>query len=177
MDEHSVAREDLDDVNYQIREVYAQYGLTSYMSQVMERGLVNVLVVHHTAESTHPTQSTYDANLASLSRLTMGQLVGRFEASTLSNPQMNAELQAAAKERNFVAHRFFWDRAAYFSSFSGREAMLTELAETLSQFEHVDQLLGDLLRTLMEQAGFNRQWLEDRVAEALVDLRSTAPSD
>ncbi|MEO5535344.1 MAG: hypothetical protein ABIR17_09470 [Pseudolysinimonas sp.] len=41
-----VGREgDLDDASYQIREVYAQYGLTNYASQVMEKGIVNTLVL------------------------------------------------------------------------------------------------------------------------------------
>lgn len=177
MSEELVIREELDDVGYQTREVYAQYGLTNYMSQVMERGLVNVLAVRATAESAEPIQSTFDHHFAKLSLLTMGQLVGRFAASTLSDPDLNVELQEAAKTRNFIAHRFFWDRVANFMSFTGREAMLSELAEALSQFERVENLLGELVRTVMVDAGFNREWLEERIAEEMAGLRQSAPPD
>lgn len=177
MCEGSIIREELDDVGYQIREVYAQYGLTSYMSQVMERGLVNVLTVGTTVESSTPTQATFDRHFADLSRLTMGQLVGRFVSSTLSEPGLNTELQGATEVRNFIAHRFFWDRAAYFMSFKGREAMLTELAEALSKFERVDKLLGELVRTVMTDAGFERDWIEARVAEEFAELQHGEPLD
>lgn len=34
--------DDLDDHNYQVREIYAQFGLSSYLGQVMEKGVVNL---------------------------------------------------------------------------------------------------------------------------------------
>ncbi|MCD1569900.1 hypothetical protein [Agromyces mediolanus] len=172
-----VGREELDDEAYQIREVYAQYGLASYCSQTVERGLINILTVAATASSPLPTQATYDTHLARLSRLTFGQLVGTYEQSGNADAVVLPALREAAPIRNFITHRFFWDRAVDFLSYAGREGMLAELSNARARFEELETLLGALVRVTAAEAGIDLDWFEQRLEEQIENLRASAPAD
>lgn len=172
-----VGREALDDEAYQIREVYAQYGLTSYCSQTVERGLVNILTVAATASSPTPTQATYDRHLARFSLLTFGQLASSYEQSGVKDAAALAALREAAPLRNFITHRFFWDRAADFLSYTGREGMLVELANARVRFEELDSILNALVRVTAAKAGFDLYWFEEQLEKEMDGLRASAPAD
>jgi hypothetical protein len=66
--------EDLDDEAFQIKQVFATFGLASYQGQVLERGLANVLTVART-DSEAGTQDDFDDFMVEHLAATMGRLI------------------------------------------------------------------------------------------------------
>ena len=115
MTESPLGREDdLDDHNYQVREVYAQYGLSSYLGQVMEKGLVNLLALHANVQLPNPTSNSFDNFFEKFAGYTLGRLIMAVEKAFPAETQTIVALRRALPIRNALAHDFFWDRAEQF---------------------------------------------------------------
>jgi len=170
-------REELDDVAHQIKEVYAQYGLTNYFAQVVEKGTVNALTLKQTATSRQPTTETWDRFFAKNARLTLGQLLRRFETTFPEEPAVTAALKVALPRRNHVAHTFFWDRAAHFDSFAGREAMLADLEADRVMFQETNALVSDLVQRTFARGGMTQERFDVLVSEEVAALRADVPKD
>jgi hypothetical protein len=169
--------DDLDDHNYQVREVYAQYGLSSYLGQVMEKGVVNLLTLHANVESPDPTQQTFDVFFEKFAGHTLGRLITAVEKTFPSEVETIAALRRALPIRNSLAHDFFWDRATQFMSFSGREEMLAEIISMHEPFQSADALVSVLVRRVAERGGITPEQFEANLAEAYEELRERTPED
>lgn len=155
-----IMREKLDDHDYQVREVYAQFGLTSYTSQVMESGLINLLALDANLNDTHTSPDTFDRFRERYARLTLGRLLGEFESRFVAETDVIDSLQRALPLRNRVAHHFFWDKSVAFMSIGGRESMLAELYEMREAFADADSRVSALLRRIAVQAGLSPERIE-----------------
>lgn len=172
MAEPLIGREDdLDDHNYQVREVYAQYGLSSYLGQVMEKGVVNLLTLHANIGSANPTQQSFDVFFEKFAGHTLGRLILTVEKTFPTEVETIVALRRALPIRNSLAHDFFWDRAAQFMSFSGREAMLADLISMHEPFQSADALVSALVRRVAEAGGIPPEQFEANLAEAFDELR------
>lgn len=169
--------DDLDDHNYQVREVYAQYGLSSYLGQVMERGVVNLLTLHANVESRNPTQQSFDLFFKKFAAYTLGRLIEAVEKTFPAEVGTIAALRRALPIRNFLAHNFFWDRAAQFMSFLGREAMLSEILSMHEPFESADVLVSALTGRVAEAGGISPQQYEKNLAAAFDELNEQVSDD
>jgi hypothetical protein len=163
--------DDLDDANYQVREVYAQYGLANYASQVMEKGVVNVLVLKANAESATPTAQNFNLLFEKYARMTLGRLLTAFKKALPGEHEVYESLAVALPLRNFIAHTFFWDRVPDFHSFSGREAMLAELIEARVVFESTDALVNQLVRRVAASVGIDAEQFQRNLADATEELQ------
>lgn len=178
MTEPPLGREDdLDDHNYQVREVYAQYGLSSYLGQVMEKGVVNLLTLHANIESPNPTQQSFDVFFEKFAGYTLGRLITAVEKSFPEEVETIAALRRALPIRNFLAHDFFWDRAVQFMSFSGREAMFSEIVSMHEPFHSADVLVSALVHRVAEAGGITPEQFEANLADALEDLKQQSPTE
>lgn len=178
MAEPLLGREDgLDDHNYQVREVYAQYGLSSYLGQVMEKGVVNLLTLHANVESANPTQQSFDTYFEKFAGYTLGRLISAVEKTFPAEVETIAALRQALPIRNSLAHDFFWDRAALFMSFAGREAMLAEIINMHDPFQTTDQLVSALVRRVAEAGGITAEQFEANLSSALDELQEQVPED
>lgn len=169
--------DDLDDHNYQVREVYAQYGLSSYLGQVMEKGVVNLLTLHANVESANPTQQSFDAFFDKFAAFTLGRLIVAVEKTFPAEVETIAALRKALPIRNSLAHDFFWDRATQFMSFAGREAMLADIVGMHEPFQSADALVSDLVRRVAEAGGITAEQFEANLAEAFDELKQQLPED
>jgi len=172
-----VARETLDDESYQAREVFAQYGLTSYVSQVLEKAILNALTLRQVAASDAPTQEAWDRYFASNASLTMGRLIGAFERHFPSEGELVRLLRTALPKRNYIAHTFFWNYAVAFTTGTGRETMLLELFEIRELFESVQSLIEPLIRREFMRRGHSAEKLQELLDSAYAELRENLPED
>lgn len=169
--------DDLDDHNYQVREVYAQYGLSSYLGQVMEKGVVNLLTLHANVQSASPTQQSFDVFFEKFASYTLGRLITAVEKTFPAEVETIAALRRALPIRNSLAHDFFWDRATQFMSFAGREAMLAEIINMHAPFQSADLLVSALVRRVAVEGGITPEHFEANLSEALDELREQIPDD
>ena len=108
--------DDSDDGEHQ-KTVYAHFGLAIYMSQVLEHGLANALLVLDivprasavaTPESwPEKVDSFYDAQF----KRTLGSLIHRLRELTLVPPELEQVLEQALETRNWLSHHYFRERA------------------------------------------------------------------
>lgn len=150
---NEVWREDLDDEDYQVREVFARYGRAMYTAQVMERGLINVLAL---ASLEWPwTPEAYDACWGALARKTLGPLVKECERQLPQETELLTKLRGALGVRNLLAHDYFWEKAAAFTRPAGREEMLADFLTIHEQFAEVDAVTHAALSRVAAVLGFD----------------------
>jgi hypothetical protein len=135
----------MDQLDPQVRDVYAEYGCAMGEAQLLERYLVYVII----AAYEKPTQSQmtaeeYDEMLAELSTRTLGKLIERLTRFELP-PTFAARLAEAQRLRNWLAHHYFQDRAEAFQTEAGRAEMIRELDEIGERLYKLWGYFDDLL--------------------------------
>ncbi len=84
---------------------------------------------------------------------TFGTLAQKFERfAAENNIAWGSEVKVAAEDRNWLAHRYFWDRAVEFCSVQGRNGMLGELQALAERFTNLAKKVSEVTeRFLMER--------------------------
>jgi hypothetical protein len=136
--------EEIDPTSYQVREVYARYGLAMYQAQCVERQLAILLASEYRPGPSKITRSEYEQLLESHFERTLGGLLRQLEKSIPLPADFEGTLRKALEKRNWLAHRYFWERAGHFVSEKGRDKMLLELQEAIDYFEILDARLTDI---------------------------------
>ena len=105
-------REHIDPDSEQIREVYARFGVAIYYAQCLERQLAIILATKYGPGPTRISQSDFDRIIDDLFSKTLGQLVSEIRRAAELSDDEGERLKKALEKRNWLAHRYFWDRAA-----------------------------------------------------------------
>ena len=87
-----------------------------YLAQCLERQLALVLATKYGPGPTKITRTEFDNILADLFLRTLGHLVTKIEKLAELGEDEKDQLQKALKTRNWLAHHYFWERAAAFMS-------------------------------------------------------------
>jgi len=159
---------DLPDDGTQQKEVFARYGAAVYFAQVLEHGLVNLLIVAKQATG-QSTPSSIDDDFEKLFRLTMGALLKQTEKARLT--VADTELwNDALKRRNRLAHHYFRDHAENFMSPEGRDLMLEDADAARLLFVEADEAATRVMFSIGEAWGMTpdaaRAVFEEMEAEA-----------
>ena len=148
--------EDLDDEAFQIKQVFATFGLASYHGQVLERGLANVLTVART-DFEAGTQDDFDGFMVEHLAATMGRLIKLLRPHLVGDEALLVDLAQVLSTRNRLTHRFFREHELNFLSFPGREQMLAELMKAAEEFEQMDQRLQPAVSRFLKVRGLSDQ--------------------
>ena len=154
---------DLQEEN-QIKECFAYFGRAIYMMQVVEKGLVTVLL--NTVK--YISRSRYDELLAEKFELTVGILKrdladkGIFDSATLQ------KLDYFHSKRDWLAHSFWWDRAIEFDSPNLRYKIIDELDSLTLEFEELNSIVSEKAEAFLLSKGvdINDMIKEFRTLEA-----------
>ena len=93
------------------REVFARFGLAMYLAQCLERQLALILATKYGPGPTKITRTEFDNILADLFSRTLGLVTKIGKLAELGEDEKE-QLQKALNKRNWLAHRYFWERAA-----------------------------------------------------------------
>ena len=133
------------DKDEHVKEVYAHFGLSMYLAQVLEHGIVNTFIF---LELIPKTKGKWDVNrfdcyLNGEFGKTLGQLISKLRSLVTINADLEALLVSALEKRNWLAHHYFRERAAQFMSASGRDLMIQELQQyqVLLNFDSLNSFL------------------------------------
>jgi hypothetical protein len=171
-------REDnIDDEDYQVREIYAQFGLALYKAQVLEQGLISTIMMARLASKEFLTVSEYDAAWDAQFEVTMGRLLKRLRPFIRDDGALESDLASALSERNRLAHAFFRDHARDFMDEAGRERMLGECFEAQALFDSCDQRLAPVFARFLAASGIDVEKHQDRVAEYMRAATSGASGE
>ena len=163
----------MDSESEQIRDVYAYFGLAMYQAQALERQLAIILATKYGPGPKRITRGQFDNLLEGLFSKTLGHLVESIsEVADLSEDE-EERLREALTKRNWLAHRYFWERAAEFMSDSGRVSMVEELRDTATLFEALDKLFTSRTNEWGESIGVTRQTVDKHLERLLGGLEES----
>lgn len=161
------APEVLDPEDDHTREVYAHAGLALYFAQVLEHGLVNVIVLSLAGGPQFRSADDYDALLDDLLSKTMGQQLRRALREVHFTDDQIDRLQEALRLRNFLVHDFFRERIDQFGSVAGRNQLIAELDEIRDKLAGIDAEVQEIVHNLFAKHGVSRERIEAE-AHALI---------
>ena len=147
-------------VDYSEKEVYAFFGLAAYSAQVLEKGLVNMVVTFKTFGLTI-TRAEFDVMFDAHDSRTLGQLLRVARDRHIPIPDGTDRLLGQALEqRNYLNHDFFADHAGHFMTESGRRVMIQRLSDLISLFTNAERNCEPIYRPLLERMGVTEQLLQ-----------------
>ena len=153
--------------DYSVKEVYAFFGLAANSVQVLEKGLVNMVVTFKTF-GLRITRADFDVIFESHDSRTLGQLLraARDHHIPIPNDTDTLLTQALAK-RNHLNHDFFTDHAGHFMTESGRRTMIQRLRDLTLLFNDADRHCVPIYRPLLEQRGISEETLQKHAQELI----------
>jgi len=128
-----------------IREVFAQFGRAYFEAQSVEKELMVLLATVLGPGDDWLNQNGMAVLLDRYSKNTFGQLAYELKKKGVPTVVLD-EIEAAVKDRNWLAHNYFWDRAIDFAREDKREGMVKELAAMADRFAALDAKLTPLVR-------------------------------
>src|SRR5262249_13177218 len=144
----------MDHLDTQVRQVYERIGLALYIINSIERQVAILLAGEDELSPKKLTAAQYDELLSSLFSKTLGQLVSCLRKSIQLPADFEEQLRKALELRNWLAHRYFWERMSQFQTPEGRSAMIQELDQITDQlhalYEELDQRLVGRLHDSIE---------------------------
>jgi hypothetical protein len=148
--------EDIEPEDWLIREVFAHFGAAIYHSQVLEHGIVNLVVWSGLRDGSYRAFEETETANAELFRQTMGSVMKILLSRRPDVGHLDDLLIRAVRLRNFLAHKYFRQRAAAFMTEAGQNQMIGELEKTTAFFKEVDAKLSLLTRQIIEVMGINK---------------------
>ncbi len=150
--------------DFGIKEVYAFFGLATYCAQVLEKGLLNMVVAFR-CKGFHITRDEIDALFESYEKKTLGQLLKRVRKAIDKSSDVDALLDEVLKKRNWLAHQFFADRSIEFTMESGRKDMIQELQELIILFKRADHATELIYLPILRGIGMTVERVEQMIQE------------
>ena len=143
------------------KDVYAYFGLASYLSQCFEMDLGNILLIHHGL--THSMVTLDDLlNLEkSLIRKTLGTVLSAVRKVVSFNPAAETLLETALLKRNYLTHHYFREHAVDMLSHDGRAKIISELQGICDVFRDVSALATVIAQATGRLAGITDAIVED----------------
>jgi hypothetical protein len=163
---------DEEDDGEQYKEVYARYGLAMYQAQVLEHGIVNVLVITRISEARAAAARIVNDPWEQRFRDTMSEMARRLKANPVATPELIDHIGDAIKLRNFLAHGFFRERAEEWFSRSGRLGMIAELEQAAKTFSDANHELEVCSRSMMDEFGATPEALQAKFDEMLAQAKA-----
>ena len=157
------------------KEVYAFFGLAAYCAQLLEQGILNLLVGLRILGKKTPTWADVRRLYDEADRNTLGQLLGTVRELTPFDPQLEAELGTALKKRNYLIHHFFVEHSKNLLSETGKRKMIDELRGIIALFKKVDPQVDNLWLSIWRKYGFTEERIEREVesVKRTFQMRST----
>ena len=153
-------------------ELYAQFGRTAEMAQVMELEAGNLALAYALiAFDVNNLTKEQKLFLKSLSddvdRRTFGNLLKILKKSMNVEQTIEEAIDSALEKRNYLMHRFFRAHNFAIHSIEGRVKMSEELSELYKVFSFAHALLNGMTHTLNE--AFDNPNITEEQAKKFMD--------
>ena len=139
------------------KEVYAFFGLAAYGAQLLEQGIVNLLVGLRIQGKTTPTWGDVRNLYEKADRHTLGHLLKAVGELAPIDPALEDRLLQALTKRNYLMHRFFVEHAESLLSAKGKRRMINELREIIAFLKVIDLQVDELWLAIWRTYGFTEE--------------------
>lgn len=137
----------------QRREVFARYGVAMYYAQCVEHQLGLMLASmcnHEFLDTPHEARDAlFDQELSK----TLGKMAQNLKKARPISPTLEDRLTRAVEVRNWLAHRYFRERAREILSVRGRKVMISELQERADFLQALDSEFTGIMETWLSRMG------------------------
>ena len=149
-------------------DLYAEFGMTAEMAQVLEVAAGNVaigfLAMFVTEGKVTPDETeVYRAVVNDVNRKTFGALLKHIKKTMNLSDSMIAIVDEALDRRNYVTHHFFRTHNFRLYSEEGRKVMLAELKEIQAKLGLAQKMLEAMVALMEQIAGrkpLDLDWLQ-----------------
>jgi hypothetical protein len=148
-----------------VKEVYARFGLAYYHCEVLHRCLCNFYCFSQLPAAGPVTGPRVEEHLQTAFDSTLGQLLERLKP--VLPPPLLPKLQVALERRNFIAHRFWYERIHLMTSIDGIQAMVEELSLDSELFSELDKEVEKLTEPFHARLGVTPELFDRALAETL----------
>ncbi len=166
--------EELDPESYQIREVFAYFGRATFTAQCLEQAIIqNLVFFDHfpkaigTIKDKETWTARFDSFEAAELRRTLGMLIKRLRAEGQVTTSIEEHLDEVLEKRNWLAHRYFNERAVEFSQTDGRAKMLEELQDVYDLFRKVEVMINEITRPVSLKYGMTDEILDQITSDMI----------
>jgi len=164
---NNILIEEIDEESWQIREVYAKYGLAMYSAQCIETSLVNLLVSLKLKDKEKITRYDIDLFTEKNYEKTLGGLIHSLKQTMKISENLETELKELLDTRNYLAHHYFRVKAIDFMKKDGRQRMLSELESTISKLENGDKKIDLIASVIYKQYGITNEMVNKIIEDLL----------
>ena len=151
----------------QNREVYARFGLAMYQAQCLERQLAMILATKYGPDPTRISRKEFKSVFDDLFSKSLGQLVRKITKLSALSEDEEKRLKEALETRNWLAHRYFWERAVDILSVPGRASMIDELRAAAHQLHTQDEFFTNKTDEFGERFGINQQLIKKQIERSI----------
>ncbi len=167
----------MDEQSELIKEVFAWFGTAYYHSEVLHRGLCNIYALSTFDKPESITRPRIEEKLAYASSLTLGQVIK--ESKHLFPTEIQEQLDLALSKRNFLAHRFWFEKNYLMFDEKGLLQLRDELIEYTDFFEGLDKTISTFFHPIRQKFGITdemvqesyERFLQGEQDEPLIDQR------
>lgn len=150
----------------EIKEVYAQFGLAYYFSEVLHRGLCNAYAITPFKTAEDASRLRIEERLEFAWSTTLGQMVNRVDETFLSK-EIERELQDAVDKRNYLAHYFWFENIHKLTSKAGVRELLAELNEVRNLFQSLDERVDAQVEDRLQALGITTKQVNHALQRVL----------
>jgi hypothetical protein len=144
--------------NELIRELYARFGLAYYQSECLHRELCFIFAVSGLPPPDLITRPRVDERLAQAYALTLGDVAT--ELKGVLPAELACEVRKAVEARNFLAHRFWFERAHLMFSVGNVHQLIAELDGYAEQFQRLDAIVSEWKKPKLRELGLTDKLIE-----------------
>lgn len=155
----------------QMKEMYAYFGLASYLAQCFEYSLGVFILVHNKLTKPGFTGRDFEELEKVLHKKTMGNLLNDLKKYVTIKPDDSKIMDNALERRNYLTHHFFYTRAAYMMSQAGVDKMIEELKDIANDFKVADAAIVAMYTKITKLLGMT----DEMVVKEMEKLRATSP--
>ena len=151
----------------QRREVFARFGVAMYYAQCLEHqlGLMLASMCNRKFLEVPPEDrdAFYDRELTK----TLGQMARALKNTIGIPPMLEDRLKKAVEIRNWLAHRYFCERAREILSLREPEHMISELQEQADFLQALDIEFTEIMEKWMERLGVSKEDICEEMRKVL----------
>jgi len=148
-----------------IKEVYARFGLAYYESECLHRELCMILAFSSFQNKLNITRPRIEEKLVDAFSLTLGQV--KDSLKNILPDVLYLKLENAVKQRNFLAHHFWFERIHLMSNTKGLRQILEELSTLSGSFSKLDKQVSNYSKSKLHQFDLTDEMIQKSFNEII----------
>lgn len=156
------------------KEMFANYGLTAFAAQSLEKTLLLVLAAIECLEAGKIEKNDLHEVFVEHDHKSLGQLISALRKKVAFPQDLESDLVQALKKRNYVMHDFFLNRFNILRLTESPERMSEELRPVRDLFDDVRSRIDTILGIIQKQFGVSSVKLDQQARQLLKSYQSSS---